>query len=228
MLKYIRSSKSPLSIPGPAHVKVWGESIVVMTRIAPGRVCAWETGGNPGRSGGNCVGPGGNWRCPSSGVPVDDVSQRRWGAQGRAAPWTRGEGSTQLKRRSFTVYILFNRVIHGESTKGFTYTFWTEDIPRDRYRWSKGPIPYPSGPSGPGIRTSPKNWFGNPADKVFGVFVIIQIRFKYRLLFFFWLLFILLDALLLTFLLSFNKKACFGGGRWARNSNFEFRGLRRF
>ena len=98
--------------------------------------------------------------------------------------------------------LLFNRVIHGESTKGFTYTFGQKTSPGMGMGtddpWD--PDPYPSGP---GIRTSPGDLARKarksirkcselPADRQIKPLLL----FKYRLLFFFWLLFILLDALL--------------------------------
>ena len=74
-----------------------------------------------------------------------------------------------------TVYFSIVYVIHGESTKGFTYTFGQKTSPGMGMGtddpWD--PDPYPSGP---GIRTSPtspKNRFRNPAKKAF---VVIQIQ----------------------------------------------------
>ena len=97
-------------------------------------------------------------------------------------------------------YIIAWYVIHGESTKGFTYTFGQKTSPGMGMGtddpWD--PDPYPSGP---GIRTSPErpeSRFGNvrksgrSADKAF---VIIQIQASFLLLAFF----IMLDALLTSF-----------------------------
>ena len=86
-----------------------------------------------------------------------------------------------------TVYFSIVYVIHGESTKGFTYTFGQKTSPGMGMGtddpWD--PDPYPSGP---GIRTSPErpeSRFGNvrksgrSADKAF---VIIQIQACFLLL----------------------------------------------